>query len=130
VILANGTVIEPCAEGSRIVLPSGEVVEGRPHATDAYRATAARLGYGPDTLAMCRDHDPLHARLCDWLGLLDSFALRDAAGLLDPKEQALALLEEEAVLALQKFIRALDFRRAGCRIFGGIDPPPIKGSIP
>src|SRR5215470_5865396 len=80
------TRIERLPTGSRITLPSGHVVEGEPEPTEAYRRTARELGYGDDTLAMCRDHDPLHAPLAEWLGLDASFALREAAGLLDPAD--------------------------------------------
>lgn len=88
--------------GTTVTLPCGAVIEGRPHDTDAYRATARQLGYSDDTLAMCRDHDSLHARLCDWLGV-ESYALREAAGIAVDAEIAAA--EEAAVLAVQKFMR-------------------------
>jgi hypothetical protein len=101
--LRNGTLVEVLPTGSRITLPNGGVVDGAPHDTDEYRATAQRLGYGDDTLALCHDHDPLHAVVCAWLGLPDSFALRCAAGL--EKESELSATEECAVLALQKFMR-------------------------
>jgi hypothetical protein len=97
--------IEILPGGSRITLPSGEVVLGSPHDTDAYRATARQLGYGDDTLAMCRDHDPLHASLCLWLGLDVSYAMLDAAGRLDPADAEKAAAEESAVCAVQKFMR-------------------------
>lgn len=103
-VCRNGTVIEVTEGGSRVTLPDGTVIEGNPQPDDEYRDTAEWLGYGGDTLAMCRDHDPLHALLTDWLGLPASFSLRVAAGLDQPN--ALAGLEEEAVLALQKFVRA------------------------
>jgi hypothetical protein len=48
---------------------------------------------------MCRDHDPLHVLLCEWLGLPTTFALT-APG------TELAGLEEGAVLAVQHFMRA------------------------
>jgi hypothetical protein len=90
--------------GSRVILPTGEIIEGAPIDSDDYRATARDLGYGEDTLAMCQEHDPLHARLCNWLGV-ESHALRHAAGL--PHDARLATLEEAAVLAVQKFTRAM-----------------------
>ena len=68
--------------------------------------TAQRLGYGDDVEAMNRDHDPLHRALCAWLGV-PSLAMRMAAGLdLTEAEAALAALEEDAVLAVQRFKRA------------------------
>jgi hypothetical protein len=54
---------------------------------------------------MCRDHDPLHVLLAEWLGLEASFALREAAGLLDPADADKARTEEAAVLAVQRFMR-------------------------
>lgn len=101
--LANGTLIEIRRHGTRITLPGGQVVEGAPEDTNEYRLTAQRLGYFDDCLAMCRDHDPLHALLCDWLGLPDSFALRCAAGI--DAESSMSAAEEDAVLAVQKFMR-------------------------
>ena len=86
---------------SRVVLSCGTVVEGVPHDTDEYRATARELGYGDDTEAMCRDHDPLHQALCRWLGFTDSFALRCAASLRD--EDEISAAEEAAVMAVQRF---------------------------
>jgi hypothetical protein len=97
--------IEILPGGSRITLPSGDVVLGEPQDTDAYRATARQLGYGDDTLAMCRDHDPLHALLAAWLGLEVSYSLLDGAGLLDPADAEKAAAEEAAVLAVQRFMR-------------------------
>lgn len=88
---------------SRVELSTGEVIEGFPHDTAAYRGTALALGYGSDTEAMCRDHDPLHVRLCEWLGLGDSYSLRCAAGL--RVEDEISVAEEAAVLAVQRFMR-------------------------
>lgn len=53
-------------------------------------------------LALCQDHDALHAALAAWLGL-ESFALREAAGL--DVDAEIAAAEEAAVLATQKFMR-------------------------
>lgn len=70
------------------------------------RETAALLGYGDDVDAMNADHDPLHRALCRWLGVT-SHAMRDAAGeQMTPEEHTLAALEEDAVLKVQKFMRA------------------------
>lgn len=67
--------------------------------------TARRLGYGDDVAAMNADHDPLHRALCAWLGV-DSLSLRGAAGEpLTAAEHAQANLEEDAVLAVQRFMR-------------------------
>lgn len=101
--LRNGTVVEVLPTGSRITLPGGTVVNGAPQDTGGYRETAERLGYGNDTLQLCKDHDPLHSLLCDWLGLGDSRSLRCAAGL--EEENEISRAEESAVLAVQKFMR-------------------------
>lgn len=93
--------------GTTIVLACGAVVEGRPHDTDAYRATAAALGYGegPEAaLRCCQDHDALHAALCAFLGIAESIALRQAAGL-DDVDPDIATAEEAAVLACQKLMK-------------------------
>ena len=69
------------------------------------RRTAERLGYGSDVAATNRDHDPLHAALCRWLGV-ESHALRVARGEnLTFGEHYTANLEEDAVLAVQRFAR-------------------------
>ena len=60
--LRGGSVVEMLPEGSRVTLSCGAVVEGRPHDTSSYRATARELGYADDALAMRQDHDPLHCR--------------------------------------------------------------------
>lgn len=103
--LRNGTKIEIKPNGSCVVLPCGLVVEGQPHDTESYCATARELGYGDDILAMCREHDPLHALLCAWLGLPSSYSLRYAAGDLDHADRHLADVEEAAVMAVQRFMR-------------------------
>ena len=94
---------EYAMETSRVTLASGTVVVGCPHDTEEYRATAASLGYGDDTVAMCRDHDPLHQALCSWLGVGESFALRCAAG--ERREDELSAAEEAAVMAVQRFAK-------------------------
>lgn len=66
---------------------------------------ARLLGYGTDVAALTRDHDLLHSLVADWLGQPHSYALALAAGL-DACPQ-LAALEEDAVLALQRYIAAL-----------------------
>lgn len=102
-VLASGSIIDVLPGGSRITLSCGAVIEGRPHDTDAYRATARDLGYGADTTSMCRQHDPTHAAFCDWLGVGDSPALLCTAGL--RKEDEISRAEEAAVLAIQLFMR-------------------------
>lgn len=90
---------------TEVTLPSGTVVTGYPQGSDHQAETARRLGYGDDVLAMVLDHDPLHARLCDWLGIPASYSLRLAAGELPADETYLAQAEEEAVIAVQRFIQ-------------------------
>lgn len=109
-VLRNGTIIEVLPTGSRVTLPNRTIIVGAPHDTDEYRKTAEHLGYGDDTLALCQEHDPLHAWLCDVLGLPDSPALRVAAGIDAPN--AMATSEERAVLSVQEFCR-----KAGVKLF-------------
>lgn len=101
-ILRNGTAIFVGPTFAVVTLPGGEEVHAHPNHKSA--DMALRLGYGTDVAAMTRDHDPLHARLTDWLGLRSSLALEAAAGL-RPNDD-LAAMEEEAVLAVQRFRRA------------------------
>lgn len=66
------------------------------------RATAERLGYGNDVDAMNMVHDALHGALCHFLSI-PSYALKQARGeALTEVEQALADIEEEAVMATQR----------------------------
>jgi hypothetical protein len=101
--LRNGTLVEILPTGSRITLPNGAVVDGAPHDTDEYRATAERLGYGATRSRFARITTRCTHGLRIALGLPDSFALRCAAGL--EKESELSAAEECAVLALQRFMR-------------------------
>lgn len=114
--LCNGTVVSILPKSALVRLPGGAVVRSRPQKTESYRTTAERLGYFDDTLALCKDHDPLHAALCDWLGLPDSFALRCAAGL--DAESEVSAAEEDAVLAVQRFMRLAGI---GLPVPGGTD---------
>lgn len=80
----------------------------RPHGPDdfeAHQAAMARwMGY-PDSEAMNAEHDELHAALARWLDA-PSYALREASGdALTREERALASMEEDAVLHLQRYIR-------------------------
>lgn len=93
------------APTSCVVLNCGAVVLGEPHDTESYRQTAIDLGYGSDIEAMCRDHDTLHQALANWLGIADSYALLASAGLLNPEDTDIAVAEEHAVLAVQKYVR-------------------------
>lgn len=94
----NGTIIILENGGSRVILPDGHEVFGRPQGTPEQAQTALDLGYGEDVLAMVREHDPLHALLTDWLGLPYSFSLAEPYHWLAPYEEA-------AVIATQRFLR-------------------------
>jgi hypothetical protein len=89
--------------GSRVRLSCGQTIIGKPHHTEAYRQTAKRLGYDDDITLMCAEHDPLHQGLARWLGIEDSHSLREAAGL--PCDHNVALAEEDAVMAVQRYMR-------------------------
>jgi hypothetical protein len=104
--LGNGTKIDihaPPEIGTSVRLPSGELVRGVPHGTEEQLATAKSIGYDDDVHQMVRDHDPLHALLCDWLGLPTSYGLEVAAGIREADE--VVWLEEAAVLAVTLFMR-------------------------
>lgn len=99
------TPVRILPDHTEVDLPSGKCVTGYPQGSQHQAEVAQRLGYGTDVLAMVLDHDPLHARLCDWLGLPASYSLRAAAGELPEDEAYLAAIEEEAVIAVQHFAR-------------------------
>jgi hypothetical protein len=102
--LRSGGRIDIYDTWTRVTLPSGHAVHAIPLPEQQFE-TAERLGYGSDVVAMTRDHDPLHALLADWLGLRQSYSLTYATGEL--AHAGAATLEEEVVMALQRFIRAL-----------------------
>ena len=97
------TTVEVWPDSTRIVFADGSTVPGAPEDTDAYRATAARYGYGDDTLQLCKDHEVMHVALCHWLGIdsptMEIVRTGGDASLLNG-------LEEAAVLAVQHFARA------------------------
>lgn len=84
------------------ILADGKRVAAAPQDNDAYRATARRLGYGPDTARMSRDHEILHTLLCHLLGLPESPTLRRVADGLG--DSPLTDLEEDMVCATQAFL--------------------------
>lgn len=102
--LRNGTIILVRPGRTVIILPCGKIVRGEPQGTPEQAQTALDLGYGDDVGAMVSDHDPLHAIICDMLGLPTSYSLSGG----DPE---LARWEEAAVIATQRFMR-----RSGCRL--------------
>lgn len=115
------TLVEHWPDSTRTLLPSGAGVVAAPQDADAYRATAARLGYGPDTLRMMRDHEALHSALAHLLGLPESPTLRrvaDGAG-----DTELTGLEEQAVLAIAAFANAAGADlSAALALWAGADP--------
>lgn len=112
----NGTrvTVGPC--WTVTTLPTGETVHAHPDGSEEQAETARRLGY-PDVCSLTREHDLTHSWLADVLGLPASFSLSQAAGL--PTDPELAGIEEDAVLALQRFIR-----RSGA----AFPASPLKGN--
>lgn len=102
----GGTTVDLRHWGSVTTLPDGRTIQAAPQPGEDYAATARRLGYGGDVLAMCHDHDALHAALAEFLGLPVSPVLSTVAGA--PMGDAVQHgLEEDAVLAVQRLARAL-----------------------
>lgn len=103
--MIRGTTVSLSNGGATVVFPNGDVIDAVPHDTDSYRDTAERHGYGTDTLRLCQEHELVHLALCDWLGLGESPTfVRILAGETAPCK--LNGLEEDAVLAVQRFARA------------------------
>ena len=96
------TRVRITATGSETTLPDGRVLPAQPQDTPAYRAQAQAIGYGDDMLAMCREHDYLHALLCQALGLPVSPALLGAIN--GAPTNDLTGAEEDLVLAAQRFL--------------------------
>ena len=77
----------------------------RPSLHMTKQQTAEWLGYGDDVAAMDLVHDSYHRQLCKWLGV-PSLSMKDAAGEpLTDAERALACIEEDAALAVQRLAR-------------------------
>lgn len=93
--------------GTIIAWPDGTSVPGAPEDTDDYRKTAREHGYGDDTLSLCREHELMHVALCDWLGMSSPVMenLRRGGGMAGAE---IRQMEEAAVLAVQRFARAMD----------------------
>lgn len=90
-------VVRTGPDWSIVRLPCGRMIRARTNADSA--ASAEALGYGDRVGEMCRDHDLLHCRLVDALGI-PSNSLRLAAGL--SHDAHLAALEEQAVCAISR----------------------------
>lgn len=109
------TVVQVWPDSVVTILPGGEQVFAAAQDNDAYRETAQRLGYGSDTVRMSRDHEVLHSAVAAWLGLWESPTLgRVARG---EGDTALTGLEEDVVLAIQRFCNA-----AGVDLMGVLAP--------
>lgn len=102
VAFSNGMRVVIGPSWAVTTLPTGEEIHAHPEGSARQAATAEAMGY-EDTAALTRDHDPLHAWLCDALQLPTSFSLSQAAG--RPVDSDLAALEEKAVLAIQTFMQ-------------------------
>lgn len=89
--------------GTRIAWPDGSTVTRHPHDTTDYRATAERLGYGTDTLRMSIEHELCHVLLGYWAGLPSAVMAQLRGGDAEPLA---VCLEEDVVIALQKYLRA------------------------
>ncbi len=96
--------VEFWPDSTRVILGTGEEITAAPQTSDEYRANAEALGYGSDTDRMCREHDLLHAVLCEALGLPYSPTLKNVAGGQGPTD--LTNYEEDMVLAAQRFLNA------------------------
>lgn len=95
------TTVEVFDGWVRTTLPDGTAVHAVPGDTEEDRARAVSLGYGGDVWLMTRDHDRFHSLLAYMLGLAESPAMRQTAA---KQVSELAAAEEEAVLAVQRFV--------------------------
>lgn len=105
IVVLGWTVVELWGHDfTRTILPDGTEVPAAPQDDDSYRERAAVLGYGADTASMSREHELAHVLLSYILGLPESPALRAAANDAGPSD--LTGMEEDAVMAIQRFARA------------------------
>jgi hypothetical protein len=105
IITLAGAAIHLHENGDTTTLyPDGALVEACAQDSDVYRATARAHGYGEDTALLSREHELCHGLLAAMLGLPHSPTLWAVAhGTDDPTGP----LEEAAVLAVQRFARAV-----------------------
>jgi hypothetical protein len=75
---------------------------------------AAWCGYD-DAAAMNADHDGLHRSLCGFLGVTSLSMCAAAGKRLTGEEKAMADLEEDAVLYVQRFMRHARKRQSAAR---------------
>jgi hypothetical protein len=107
-ILSFGNVLVAIHKwGTVIAWPDGTHVIGMPEDNDVYRKTAHEHGYGDDTLSLCREHELLHVALCHWLGTPSPVMEACRLGG-DMPGADIRRLEEAAVLAIQRFAKAMD----------------------
>lgn len=100
--VVDSTVVKIYRTWTQVILPNGAVINGIP--MEDQKPIAEEMGFR-DIVEMCTAHDPMHVTLCGLLGLDCSYALRVASGEeeMTEREQILAGLEEDAVLAVLKF---------------------------
>src|SRR5215213_9615400 len=96
--------VELLEQGTRISWPDGTVVLGQPHETESYKETARSYGYGEDVGQLCTEHEVTHVALAHWLGFPSQ-----VMDMLRGKQSSIHLqeLEENAVLAIQAYMRAI-----------------------
>lgn len=94
--------------GCRTVFPDGSEIDAWPHPElNHYHVISHRCGYGDNLTAYCRDHDLAHAVIAELLLDRESCALHAQAHGVEP-ERGMALLEELAAQALQRWARAAE----------------------
>lgn len=84
----------------KITFPDGTHILSAPQDNDEYRKTALDLGYGNDTWAMCKEHDPFHIFIAVMNGKATSRALYRASLGKEPDDKDRE--EEFLVLSYQK----------------------------
>lgn len=118
--LARVTV-EPYDDGAFSVFDDGSSYAALPHWNDThYYVIAHRCGYGDDLLRYCREHEVFHHVVGEEFfgGVSPVIWALAHGGDIDP---ARAALEEMAVAALQRFVRA-----AERPIIGGVEWDRIR----
>lgn len=90
--------------GVDTVLPDGTNVWAEPQGSEGYRHMARDLGYGEDTLEMCREHELGHSVLAALMGMPYSPTMW---GLTHPPHNPHYKEEEAVVLSLQRYCRVM-----------------------
>jgi hypothetical protein len=101
----GNTRIEVFHDATRTTFEDGSVLVAAAEDTPQYTETALRNGYSADTVALSREHEIVHVALAHLLKTPSPSLLFEIGA--EHPELWLRQYEEDAVLAIQRYTRAL-----------------------